>query len=138
MALVYSAGFKSSAVRIRDRGGVSLHYTGPGVNEHQSVFEALWHDELRIDWPLWFWGDLDFAGMNILKQLINRFSQLRAWQPGYQILLQHLRNGNAYAGGGDDQLTQIDPQATGCEYADECLLPAIRQYGLFVDQEIVY
>jgi hypothetical protein len=138
LALVYSAGFKSSATRIRNRGGVSLHFTGPGVTEHQKLFEQRWHEELPNDWPLWFWGDLDYAGMTILKQLIKRFSQLRAWRPGYENLLQHLRHGNAYAGTEEDGLNQIDPQYTGCAYADECLLPAIRQIGLFVDQEIVY
>ena len=138
LALVYSAGFKSSATRIRNRGGVSLHFTGPGVSVHQEAFERRWHDESPSDWPMWFWGDLDYAGMNILKQLIKRFPALRAWQPGYQKLLQHLRDANAYAGGEEDGLNQIDPQITGCPYADECLLPAIRETDLFVDQEIFY
>ena len=84
------------------------------------------------------WGDLDFAGMNILKQLIKRFPQLRAWQPGYEILLEHLTAGNGYHAGTDEQQTQIDPQDTGCEFADHRLLPALRTHGLFVDQEIVY
>ena len=142
LALVYSAGFKSSAARIREKGGVSLHFTGPGVIQHQSVFEQQWHDESAgqstSQWPLWFWGDLDYAGMTILKQLIKRFPFMRAWQPGYQSLLEHLQSGNGYQAGADEQQTQSDPQSTGCEYADQQLLPALRKYGLFVDQEIVH
>ena len=138
LALVYSAGFKSSAARIRDRGGVSLHFAGPGVQQHQDPFSQHWHDEAANDWSLWFWGDLDFAGMNILKQLIRRFPRLRAWQPGYQILLNHLLQSNGYPAGSDDQQNQVDPQDTGCEFADRILLPALRQHGLCVDQEIVY
>jgi hypothetical protein len=138
LALVYSAGFKSSAARIREPGGVSLHFSGTGVEKYQSAFEHYWLDGATDQWPVWFWGDLDFAGMNILKQLIKRFPSMRAWQPGYQIMLEHLRNGNAYAPAGDDQQTQVDPGMTGCAYADEQLLPALRAQGLFVDQEIVY
>lgn len=138
LALVYSAGFKSSALRIRERGGVSLHFSGPGVSEQRERFERFWHGESPCGWSLWFWGDLDFAGMNILKQLIKRFRQLRAWQPGYNLLLQHLLNGNAFAGGEEVGGRQTDPQFTGCEYADEQLLPALRQSGLCVDQEIIY
>jgi hypothetical protein len=142
LALVYSAGFKSSAARIREPGGVSLHFSGPGVQQHYALFEQYWLDESSgqstSQWPLWFWGDLDFAGMNILKQLIKRFAPMRAWQPGYDVLLDHLRSGNGYAAGSDEQQTQIDPQSTGCDYADEQLLPALREHGLFVDQEIVY
>jgi len=142
LALAYSAGFKSSAARIREKGGVSLHFTGPGVNQYQELFEQHWHDESAgqstSQWPLWFWGDLDYAGMSILKQLIKRFPQMRAWQPGYQMLLEHLQTGNGYEAGGDEQQTQIDPQSTGCNYADEQLLPTLREHGLFVDQEIVY
>jgi len=138
LALVYSAGFKSSAMRIRDKSGVALHFTGPGVHQYQQPFEQYWLDESSRQWPLWFWGDLDYAGMSILKQLIKRFPQIRAWQPGYRILLNHLRAGNGYVAASEEQQTQIDPQSTGCDYADEYLLSALRQYGLFVDQEIVY
>ena len=152
LALVYSAGFKSSAARIRDKGGVSLHFSGPGVAQHQTLFEQYWHEESAeqsqstnqptnqsiSQWLLWFWGDLDFAGMNILKQLIKRFPPLRAWQPGYEMLLAHLTTGNGYQAGVDEQQSQIDPQNTGCDFADHQLLPALREYGLFVDQEIVY
>ena len=138
LALVYSAGFKSSATRIRDKGGVSLHFTGSGVEQHRRQFEQYWLDESPDEWPVWFWGDLDFAGMNILKQLIKRFPAMRAWQPGYQIMLQHLRNGNGYAVSANERQTQIDPHVTGCLYADEHLLPALRAHALFVDQEIVF
>ncbi|WP_455209706.1 Wadjet anti-phage system protein JetD domain-containing protein [Kaarinaea lacus] len=138
LALVYCAGFKGSALRIRDKSGVALHFSGPGAHQHQHQFEQHWYDESLDQWPLWFWGDLDFAGMSILKQLINRFPHIRAWQPGYQFLLSHLQTGNGYEAGSEEQQFQIDPQSTGCAYADEYLLPALRRYGLFVDQEIVY
>ena len=138
LALVYSAGFRSSAERIRDVGGASLHFTGAGSVQHRQAFEAFWQADAPGDRPAWFWGDLDFAGMNILKQLIKRFPGLRAWQPGYALMLEHLRRGNGYAPGGEDQQSQLDPGTTGCDYADHQLLPALRQSGLFVDQEIVY
>jgi hypothetical protein len=138
LALVYSAGFKSSAKRIREHGGVALHFCGPGLSSHQDTFEQWWYQAAVQDWPLWFWGDLDFAGMNILKLLRQRFPGLSAWRPGYAAMLDALHAGNAHHAGSDDKQNQIDPGPTGCDYADSVLLPAIREHKLFVDQEIVF
>ena len=138
LALVYSAGFRSSAERIRDVEGGSLHFSGEVVQSHRQEFHRFWLDNFADDLRAWFLGDLDYAGMNILKLLIKRFPQLRAWQSGYQIMLDHLRNGNGYVASGDDQQFQQDPETTDCEYAVKQLLPVLRQRGLLVVQEIVY
>jgi hypothetical protein len=138
MALVYSAGFKSSARRIRQPAGVALHFSGEGLTIHQQIFQQWWYQDLQNNWQIWFWGDLDFAGMNILKTLKQRFPALEAWQPGYQAMLERLHSSDAYCMNPDDKQTQVDPQHTGCDYADNHLLPAIRKSGLFVDQEIVF
>ncbi|MBT4075489.1 MAG: hypothetical protein HOE78_02800, partial [Gammaproteobacteria bacterium] len=29
--------------------------------------------------PVWFWGDLDYSGMAILKVLRQRFENVQAW-----------------------------------------------------------
>jgi hypothetical protein len=134
MALVYAAGFRTAASRIRQIDGVLLHYAGSGV-ALQPGFEAWWFgqstvpDAIHAD--LRFWGDLDFAGMQILKSLRERFGDVRAWQPGYAPMLARLQQG-----GHAREAAQFDVGATGCDYADSCLLPAIRQWGR-LDQEFI-
>lgn len=135
LTLVYVAGYRGSAERIRERDGASLHYAA-GTGD-TAAFESWWFKESAAHPPLWFWGDLDFAGMDILKTLRARFGDVAAWQPGYQAMLRHLEAGHGHAPEVAVKGEQTDPGSTGCPYADQVLLPAIRAHGAFVDQEIV-
>ena len=139
LALVYGAGFRGSAARVRSRSGSLLHYAGPARGVLVQRFDSWWYDGGAALGPLWFWGDLDFAGMQILKALRGRFEGVQAWRPGYEPMRVALEAGGGYgalvdvglrggggAGGGQGQL---DPVSTGCEYADSVLLPAIRARG---------
>lgn len=132
LALVYMAGFRTAAVRIRARDGACLHFTSRDVSQMQA-FERWWFDAAAFEWPLNFWGDLDYAGMQILKALRVRFDRVAAWQPGYVPMLEELLTLGAHASG-EDATRQIDPQETGCTFADTVLLPAVRTHG-FRDQE---
>ncbi len=137
LALVYGAGFRGSAERVRNRHGVSLHYHGESDRSVQAQFETWWFDGRPEAWPTWFWGDLDYSGMAILKALRHRFGDMLAWAPGYDPMLKLLHEGGGHAPCLADKSEQIDPVATGCEYADKTLLPAVREVGRFVDQEVV-
>lgn len=137
LALVYSAGFKGAAERIRSRAGVSLHYQGASNRELQALFERWWLDASPTDWPTWFWGDLDFSGMAILRALRSRFGDVHAWQPGYAPMLELLRADEGHEPDIADKAEQSDPGTTGCEYADRLLLPQMRLSGRFIDQEAV-
>lgn len=131
LALVYAAGFRTTATRIRMPEGAQLHYSGPGLAQWQ-VFADWWFAQQCASGAVFFWGDLDFAGMQILKSLRDRFGDVRAWQPGYAPMLAVLGT----RGGHGRDAAQLDPGNTGCDYADRALLPAIRQRGL-VDQESI-
>lgn len=71
--------------------------------------------------------------MQILKSLRARFGDVRAWQPGYAPMLAALNEHGGYLCA-DKEKKQVDPGSTGCAYADEYLLPAIRRRGQ-IDQE---
>ncbi|MES9904036.1 MAG: Wadjet anti-phage system protein JetD domain-containing protein [Sedimenticola sp.] len=135
LVFIYCAGFRGSAQRIRTQEAVSLHYQGDHNDEGRAALESWWFEKEAINHPCYFWGDLDYAGMSILKSLRQRFPELQAWQPGYQPMLEQLESGHSPEAAGKQQ--QIDPGKTGCAYADEVLLPAMRGSGLFVDQEVV-
>ncbi len=137
LTLVYAAGFRGSAARVRSADGVSLHYHGDAPPAVRAAFERWWFSAAENQEPLWFWGDLDFSGMAILKALRQRFGEVRAWEPGYAPMLQWLEQGGGHAASEAGKEEQRDCGETGCAWADWVLLPAIRAAGRFVDQEVV-
>ena len=92
---------------------------------------------LAEDLPCYFWGDLDFAGIGILKALRHSLPGLSAWQPGYHPMLAMLENGEGHTAQQARKTGQTDPVATGCPLCDRVLLPALRQSQRFIDQESV-
>lgn len=136
LALIYCAGFRGSAQRIRQPESVSFHYHGEYTEEQEALFRSWWFEQGEVGYPAYFWGDLDYAGMTILKALRQRFPGLEAWQPGYRPMLDQLASGHSAESAGKQ--LQIDPGETGCAFADRLLLPAIRGSGRFVDQEAIF
>lgn len=132
LAVVYAAGYKGSATRIREHDGAALHYFG--ASTAAGDFERWWFRERGPEWPVWFWGDLDFEGLRILKALREQFGA-SAWQPGYEPLVALLRAGFGHTPDAADKSNQRVPGPTGCPYADEVLLPLLLQERRFVDQE---
>ncbi|TXS95397.1 hypothetical protein FV139_05790 [Parahaliea maris] len=129
-ALLYSGGFRASAQRLG-----SEHTRFAFLPGSDSVsFHSRW---LGDSLPVFFWGDLDFAGMGILKALRQRLPALAAWEPGYTPMLEMLTKGEGHTAIQAGKSGQLDPIATGCAYADSVLLPALRQHRHFVDQEVV-
>lgn len=137
LILVYASGYKASARRIRMPGGSSVYFAGQ-VFERNSALPSrflTWLYSADADRSVHFWGDLDYAGMGILKELRVMFPSANAWQPGYEKLLDRLIVGESHAPDEAKKSGQTDPLSTGSQYADEVLLPALRKHGRFVDQE---
>jgi hypothetical protein len=83
----------------------------------------------------YFWDDLGYTEIAILKALRFRFTHMEAWQPGYDPMLERLAQGDSAQDAGKQE--QLDPVDSGCYYADERLLPALRSAGRFLDQEAI-
>ena len=135
MALVYSSGFKASAQRIREPEGVSLHFSEHSHQQNSEKFRQWWTTNSDNQWPVYFWGDLDYSGMDILANLKQRFDCIVAWQPGYLPMLESLLIGEGHEAQSTGKQLQKDPFKTGCHFADTKLLPALRQHQRFIDQE---
>ncbi len=103
------------------------------MDRWKTQFEGWWFEDGAFGSGS-FWGDLDFAGMQILKSLRERFGGLTAWQPGYGPMLMRLSGSHGRTAAQNERQAQVDPGMTGCNYADGTLLPAIRRYG-YLDQE---
>jgi hypothetical protein len=132
-ALLYAAGFRSGARRLRERSGSSLYWRGRVSDADAQRFDA-WLYAGAGEPTVGFYGDLDFAGLAILAQLRTSFPTCGAWRPGYDALLAWLGSGHAPDQAGKER--QQDPGVTGCSFADGELLPALRNAGRCVDQEL--
>ena len=137
-ALIYSAGYKGSALRVKDQGAVQFSFLNGNVSTKSL-------DEFHLCWflsansiPCYFWGDLDFSGLGILAAMRNNsFSNMKAWQPGFSPMLKLLEQGKGHSFKQAGKEKQVDPVMTGCDYADSLLLTTIRAKNMFVDQESV-
>ncbi|CAM4066550.1 DUF2220 family protein [Roseateles saccharophilus] len=132
-ALLYAAGFRSGARRLRERKGSSIYWRGRMSAANIERFET-WLYGGTAEPAVGFYGDLDFAGLAILAQLRMSFPTCSAWRPGYDALLSALGSGHAPGDAGKER--QQDPVVTGCAFADEVLLPALRTTGRCMDQEL--
>lgn len=137
LALVYASGFKSSAQRLRSPDGCSLYYSAKGgiSRDFTDSFETwLFGKQSK---PAYFWGDLDWAGMRILAAMRATFPDIEAWEAGYSVMLNALREGYGHSPEAADKQGQKAIGAVGCSYADRTLLPVLTAEGRFVDQEQV-
>jgi len=139
--LVYAAGFRGSARRLRSRAGCQLYLRAPVSTTSLPAIEnwlfqplADERDGSRVV-PVCFFGDLDHAGMQILASLREVFPQACAWRPGYSQLARLLEAGAGHSPEWAAKAHQTDPESTGCAYADNELLPLLRGLGKFIDQE---
>ncbi len=136
LALVFASGFKGSAKRLRLKTGASVYFAGHGSLSIQSSQRFLsWLFDANETLPCWFWGDLDYSGMQILKSLRHSFKDIEAWQPGYQPMLEALLAGHGHTPEEAGKVNQKPINNTGSIYADRELLIAIKKHRKFVDQE---
>ena len=136
LALVYAAGFKGSARRLRSATGASVYFAAHGTVEERQTSRFLAWLRAGARLPCWFWGDLDHAGMRILAALRGVFDDASAWEPGYGPMLARLQAGQGHAAESGAKTGQQPIGLTGCAYADLLLIPAIAATGHFLDQEV--
>ncbi len=136
LLIIYSAGFSSSAMRVRGRNGCSLHYSNQDrlTIENRIKFESWLFKESNIKINISFFGDFDFSAITIFVALRNLFSEINMYKKGYDSMLNEVKNGNGHLPKMASKENQKDPGTVCDTYCDETLLPVMRQYG-FYDQE---
>lgn len=134
-AVIYSSGYVGSSKSLRRPHSVRLFYALDEVSRPEGIdaFHADFFSSGDIDTQ--FWGDLDYAGMAILRHIRETFPSASAWRPGYAPMLDQLVAGMGHTPEEARKAGQRVVDRTGCDFADETLLPAIRKHGRFVDQE---
>lgn len=74
--------------------------------------------------------------MQILASLREVLTQSQAWWKDYGELIAALSSVGGHMPAMAAKESQVDPRTTGCAYADDLLLPCMRQHGRLVDQEV--
>ncbi|MNU70501.1 hypothetical protein D3C71_599100 [compost metagenome] len=140
LVLVFASGFKGTAQRLRTPAGSSLYFSDKGHRSSNAEGEFkrwLYQDPAaRLGLPVFFWGDLDFAGMGILAALRTSFPEAQAWAPGYELMLAALESGRGHVPEAAEKKGQRIVEHIGSEFADTRLISALIRTGQFVDQEL--
>ncbi|MCO1334961.1 DUF2220 domain-containing protein [Microbulbifer sp. OS29] len=134
-ALVYSEGYQGGAERIRNQNIAQFSAFNSVCEDARRQFLEWWYGNNILALPIYFWGDLDCAGMRIAAALRKSFPELQCWRPGYDLLLDILcsKRGHNPEQAGKERQKPIEK--IGCEYADSTLIPAIAKKNRYVDQE---
>ncbi|MCK9338328.1 MAG: DUF2220 domain-containing protein [Arcobacteraceae bacterium] len=135
--LIFSSGFKASAKRVRTESGSKVFFEDNCCldKEGRKKFKQWLYGDNEPEFNVYFWGDLDFSGVNILSSLKKVFPNLQAWEYGYNRLLKAIDNDDAHSPNSANKEGQTEPTLTGCEFTDTKLIPALKYKQLFVDQE---
>lgn len=131
--LVYSSGFAGTANRLNSESGRSIYFSVNGSKDkkHLETLNRCLDGEDHIE--SYFWGDLDYAGIDIFLSLKRLIPSVMLWEKGYLEMISL----SSYSGHSPLQANkegQNENKSTGITFIDEVLLPSIRKRGFF-DQE---
>lgn len=138
IALVYCQGFSLTNAKLRKKGNAVFSYLSGSDKSQRENFEQWWFKQNQSDFPCFFWGDLDYAAMQLLKTLRLSFANMSAWPIAYKLMLDAVTIKNCgHKMKYGSKAGQKDPEETGCDYADLEILPCIRVQRRFLDQEVI-
>jgi len=140
--IIYASGYMASAKRIRQHRGSQMYLELNSKYTKESIekFIAWFYRENSEDIPVYFWGDLDYEGMNILKALKVNFDNIDAWKKGYNMMLEEVKKGFGHAPemAGKERQIMLNDNILGCSYADKSVVSMLDKEALFIDQELVF
>jgi len=140
--IIYASGYMASAKRIRQRRGSKMYLELNSNHTKKSMekFITWFYRENGEEIPVYFWGDLDHEGMNILRALKVNFDNVDAWEKGYAVMLEEAKKGFGHIPemAGKERQVLLNDTILGCSYADKSLVPILSKQALFIDQEIVF
>ncbi len=137
LAVIYSAGYRGSAGQIRDPKVTQFVTINQANKTAYQAFHDWWYLRTTSEKPCFFWGDLDYEGLGIIKSLRRTFPTTRCWSTAFEAMIVHLDAGVAHKKEHATKKGQINPGSTGCDFSDSRLLALIEDDDLFVDQEVL-
>ena len=135
--VLYAQGFKGTASRIREPGMARFYWSSSPLPDPEWLdrFMQGWcgHSDLPV--PIYYFGDLDPAGLKIYAQMRQAFPSLKPWQTGYRLLTERLLAGEGHKLEVSGKEAQGRVMLTQCPWMDQHVIPVMEKTGLCVDQE---
>ena len=106
-AIVYLSGFMGTASRLRTNEGATLFFSDSSTETGMQWVNGVWLDDSEV--PAYFWGDLDYAGLQIGVSLRKIFPSLDWYTPAYNEMIRLLNEGvgHPFSGAGKDGQTPV-------------------------------
>lgn len=131
--LIYLSGFMGTASRLINKKYRSF-YINP--NSRNTIAKEYLHAifDSQSNFNYYFWGDLDYEGINIYLSLKKLFNSVELWKPGYDRMIDMLSISNGHFPSMAKKKDQNKPGKTFNTYIDDILIPQMEDKGFF-DQE---
>jgi hypothetical protein len=136
---IYTQGFRGTAPRIRNPACARLHFSDQ-CTPATSVLTAFRNDWLNgsaFAYPVYFCGDMDWAGLSIFRALKSVFPELEPWKPGYKLMLRVAEQGGGHTPEMADKTGQAPIGTTLNPWLDMHILSFLKSRNIFVDQEVI-
>lgn len=136
---IYTQGFRGTAARIRNPACARLHFSDQcrPASSLLTAFRNDWFKGGTFSYPVYFCGDMDWAGLSIFRALKPVFSDLEPWKPGYNRMLQTAQQGGGHPPEMAGKTGQTPIETTHNTWLDMHILSFLKSKNLFVDQEVI-
>jgi len=134
--LIYLSGFMGTASRIFQEEYRSIYL------KYEDNFNYIFNINEIFEtgkYNLYFWGDLDYEGINIYIALRKVFPDVVLWKKAYDLMIEKLKineGHNAKFSGKENQ--KISHSSTGVKYIDKVLIPLMSEKGFYDQEGILY
>jgi hypothetical protein len=136
---LYTQGFRGAAARIRNPACARLHFADQALPSlvRLDAFREAWFQGAAFACPVYFCGDLDWAGLAIFRALQPVFPGIQPWRAGYETMLRAARQGGGHSGAMAGKNNQAPLDTSGDAWLDTHVLSFLKAHHRFVDQEVI-
>lgn len=137
LTILFAQGFKGTTSRIRTKGMARFYWSDSPFPDPQWLnhFHKAWFGTSKFPGSIYYFGDLDPAGLSIYRQMRITFPELEPWKTGYEGLVKALEGGHGHPLALAEKTNQGSLPETGCTWMEAQVIPVMRETGLCIDQE---
>jgi len=128
--LIYLSGFMGTAIRLKEKRYRAFYQSGM-KNDDSNLNSIFDNQDL---YQYFFWGDFDYAGLNIFLSLKKIFDTLSFWEIGYEKMIHMVKNNLGHTKDILRKENQKKPNLNQEQLLNNNYIEIMNKYG-FYDQE---